>query len=53
MPKTQMPSKGQQKLAGREKSKDKLQGDQIKHLQGWTTSPQKPTKKQNGQKQYE
>ncbi len=45
-----MLSKGQQKLAGGEKPKDKLEGDQVKHLQGWTMSPQKPTKKQNAQK---
>jgi hypothetical protein len=32
MPKTQMLSKGQQKLAGGEKPKDKLEGDQVKHL---------------------
>ncbi len=41
MPKTQIPSKGQQKLARREKPKDKLEGDQVEHLRGWTTSPTK------------
>jgi len=41
MPKTQIPSKGQQKLVGREKPKDKLEGDQVEHLRDWTMSPTK------------
>ncbi len=32
MPKTQMPSKGQQKLVRGEKPRDKLEGDQVEHL---------------------
>jgi hypothetical protein len=41
MPKNQMPFKGQQKLARGEKPRDKLEGDQVKHLHGWTTNPTK------------
>ncbi len=44
MPKTQMPSKGQQTLVGGEKPRDKLEGDQVEHLQGWTTIPTKANK---------
>jgi hypothetical protein len=41
MPKTQMPSKGQQKVVGGEKPRDKLEDDHVEHLRGWTTSPTK------------
>ncbi len=39
-----MPSKGQQTLVGGEKPRDKLEGDQVEHLQGWTTIPTKANK---------
>jgi hypothetical protein len=38
-PKTLISFKGQQKSIKGEKLGCKLEGDQTKHLQGWTTSP--------------
>jgi hypothetical protein len=45
MPKTQMPSKGQQKLTGGEKPRDKLEGDHSNTCGVGPRTLQKPTKK--------
>jgi hypothetical protein len=41
MPKTLMPSDGQQKMVGGKKLGGKPKGDQVEHLWGWTKSPTK------------